>query len=94
MERNEIIDILVNREGYSRTNAIVASQEAKSLCKELAPLYEAWLKDSTQNDYISDELSLLKIMEDTKSTYLAALLNMDWIIKEPDVAIPVIKSLH
>ncbi len=94
MERNEIIDILVNREGYSRTNAIVASHEAKALCNELVPLYEAWLKDSTKTDYVSGELSLLKIMQSTKSTYLAALLNMDWIIKEPDVAIPVVKSLH
>lgn len=93
MERKEIIDILVNREGYSRKNAIVASHEAKSLCRELVPLYEAWLKDSTQNDYIFDGLSLLKIKETTKSTYLAALLNMDWIIKEPEVAIPVVKSI-
>lgn len=92
MERNEIIDILVNREGYSRKNAIVASYEAKTLCAELQTIYENWLRNAEMMDYIVGDFSLLELMHKTQSTYLAALLNLDWIIKEPNVAIPVINS--
>ena len=93
MERKSIISILVGREGYNTNAAIVAAHEAKTLSIDLIPLFEAWLQDaSNKQDYTAEGISLLDMQNKTKSTYLAALLNMDWIIKEPEKAIPAINS--
>lgn len=87
-----LISILVGREGYTTNAAIVAAHEVKTLSIDLIPLFEAWLQDaSNKQDYTTEGVSLLD-MQKTKSTYLAALLNMDWIIKEPEKAIPAINS--
>ena len=93
MDKFAIITLLAVREGYNTNAAIVAAHEAKSLSDELIPLFEAWLQDaSNMQDYTAEGVSLLDMKNKTKSTYLAALLNMDWIIKEPERAIPAINS--
>ena len=93
MERKSIISILVGREGYTTNVAIVDAHEAKTLSIDLIPLFEAWLQDaSNKQDYTAEGVSLLDMQNKTKNTYLAALLNMDWIIKAPEKAIPAINS--
>lgn len=93
MDKKTIISILVEREGYTTNVAIVAAHEAQSLSDKLNSLFEAWLEDaSNMQDYTAKGISLIDMQNKTKSSYLAALLNMDWIIKEPEKAIPAINS--
>lgn len=93
MDKNTIICILANREGYTEKRAIILANECLSLSTELKPLLERWLQNADdKGDFSIYGYSLLKMMQQGNLKFVAALLNMDWLIKEPEKALPVIKS--
>lgn len=93
MDKNSITKILTEREGYTQKRAVLLSNECQNLSRELNPLLEQWLQDSdVKIDFTIQGYSLLDMMSRRKMQYLAALLDIDWLIKEPDKAKPVIDS--
>ena len=56
-------------------------------------IFDKWLEDADgTEDYEAHGFSLSGMMEKYKMTFPAALLTMDWIIKEPEIAIKAIKA--
>ena len=93
MDKNIIRNILINREGYNMARANVLARECLELSVELKPLLDAWLQDSNvKGDYKVDGWGLIDMMQKRKMHYLAAMLDIDWLIKEPEVAKPVLAS--
>ena len=91
--KRELIDILVNREGYNRQRAILAAIEIEKLDKNLFPLLKSWIDDpDNMQEFVSHNISLLELKEKKNMNYIGALLTMDWLIKEPDVAGPIVES--
>ena len=81
-----ILRTLIER-GYSERNANLASNELENLSSPLDELLQAWIdSEDKQSDYVLDEYSLSKFMKERGMTYPAALLTMDWLIKEPEAA--------
>ena len=93
MDKNNIFNILTSREGYSQKRAILLANECQKLSAELHPLLEGWLQDANnKGDFSVQGYNLLEMMQRRKIHYLAALLDIDWLIKEPERARPVIES--
>lgn len=93
MDKKNVTEILTEREGYTQKRAVLLASECQNMSEELRPLFEKWLQDaSVMEDFNTHGYSLLNMMQQRKMHYLAALLDMDWLIKEPEKAKPVIDS--
>lgn len=83
---NQIIQILVDR-GYGERDAKLVAHELTLLEAPLRPLIEKWLDNEHQmEDYEVEGLSVKSLMLRRRMNYPAALLTIDWLLKEPEEA--------
>ncbi|MDO4197075.1 MAG: hypothetical protein Q4D33_13125 [Prevotellaceae bacterium] len=90
MNKENIKNILIER-GYSVAGAETASADLVSISDSLKPLLESWLSDGMETDYESNGITVKGIMAKFGMKYPAALLSVDWVIRDPKTAIAVIK---
>ncbi|MCD8387567.1 MAG: hypothetical protein LUD17_11865 [Bacteroidales bacterium] len=90
MNKEYIKNTLIKR-GYSPAGAETASADLINIAEALKPLLERWLSDGTETDYESYGISIKGIMTKYGMKYPAALLSVDWVIRDPKTAIAVIK---
>lgn len=90
MKQEEIKDILLQR-GYSQPGAETASADLMSIHQALQPCLEAWISNGVETDYSIDGFSIKGIMQKYGMKYPAALLSVNWILNDPQTAIPIIK---
>ena len=87
MDRLEIQEILMQR-GYTQRHASLVAEEMVNIAPQLQQYLEAWLMDKSYNEnYEVGEYSLKRLQEERRMNYPAALLTMDWLIKEPEAAL-------
>ena len=87
MDILEIQEILMQR-GYIQRNASLVAEEMVNIAPQLQQYLEAWLMDKSYNEnYEVGEYSLRRLQEERRMNYPAALLTMDWLIKEPEAAL-------
>ena len=87
MDKLEILEILMQRE-YTQRNASLVAEEMVNIAPQLQQYLEAWLMDKSYNEnYEVGEYSLKRLQEERRMNYPAALLTMDWLIKEPEAAL-------
>ena len=65
----------------------VVSKELLSVSSSLQPIVENWLIRGKEEDYTFNGYSLLDLCNTKGLQYPAAILTIDWIMKEPDVAV-------
>ncbi len=83
---NQIKQILVQR-GYDNRSAQMAAHELIQLDVSLQPLLQRWLDDAEcKTDFEAHGYSITSLMEKRRMTYPAALLTIDWLLKEPEKA--------
>ena len=86
MEKEQIYNVLTER-GYDAKSANVIIPELQVLTPPLDTYFEQWVNnESDTHDYVSSGYSIKQLMEERGMTYPAALLTMDWLIKEPEAA--------
>lgn len=91
MEKNYIYNKLIER-GYDDKSACLIIPDLMQLHNPLDKYLELWIQDKTQeSDYILNNYSVKQLMKERNMTYPAALLTMDWLIKEPNQAIKSLK---
>ena len=73
--------------GYNEKQAIVASKELLGLDERLKGAFSLWMDKDKETDFTIEGVCLLNLKAKFKMTYPAALLTMDWVIKEPEKAI-------
>ena len=87
MDKLEILEILMQR-GYTQRNASLVAEEMVNIAPQLQQYLEAWLMDKSYNEnYEVGEYSLKRLQEERRMNYPAALLTLDWLIKEPEAAL-------
>ena len=86
----QIKQILMKR-GYNEKQAIVASKELLGLDERLKGAFSLWMDKDEETDFTIEGVCMSNLKAKFKMTYPAALLTMDWIIKEPEKAINSIK---
>lgn len=91
MNKEHIKDILLKR-GYSQSGAETASTDLIQINQILRPCLEEWLVNGSEIDYSIDEFSITGLMQKYNLKYPAALLSINWILNDPQTAIPAIKK--
>ncbi len=85
MEEIAYIKILAER-GYTAREAKLLAGEFIALSPVLRPLLEAWINDGSTPDYGAEGYTIKGLMDEGME-YPAALLTIDWLLKEPEKAI-------
>ena len=80
-----IQDILIER-GYPQKQAISISSDLQAIDPALQNGLQSWLADQTETDYLIEGFKLSDLKQKFDMTYPAALLTVDWLIKEPELA--------
>jgi len=76
---------------YSPRIAEKVASELMLLEAPLVPLLESWIEKGEETDYEASGYSVKGFMTSPGMKYPAALLTIDWILKEPEKAIAAIK---
>ena len=80
-----IQDILIER-GYPEKQAISVTSDLQAIDSALQNGLQSWLADQTETDYLIEGFKLSDLKQKFDMTYPAALLTVDWLIKEPELA--------
>lgn len=92
-DKKAIESVLITREKYAENKAQAVADDLMQLHQSLVPLFERWFDDpGDQDDFVAEGLSLKALCDKLKMNYAAALLTMDWVIKDPAAAVSAIKS--
>ena len=71
---------------YPEKQASLVASELMAVDSSLVPYLEDWIETDSETDYSVSGFSLMKLKDKYQMTYPAALLTIDWLIKEPEVA--------
>lgn len=88
MAHTDYTDIFTKKlieQGYQSKMAEIVASELMNVDNALSMLVVSWLKDEF-TDFESHGYSISGLMKDRNMTYPAALLTIDWLIKEPEAA--------
>ena len=80
-------ELLVERLGYSEQDVPLLESQLKGLHELLLPLYQRWVETGQSSDSRQYEgYSLNSLQADYGMNFIAALLTLDWLLKEPEQA--------
>lgn len=88
MTQTDYTDIFAKKlteQGYQSKMAEMVARELMNVDNSLSMLVVKWLKDE-HADFESHGYSISGLMKDRNMTYPAALLTIDWLIKDPIAA--------
>lgn len=91
MTQQEISSFL-QAKGYGEKKADTVSAELLKMSPALLNLFEQWVQSGKESDYESHGMSAKGLMQKYDLNYPAALLSMNWVDKEPELAIKVINK--
>ena len=80
--KNKIYMALIEN-GYSEKSAKLVLDDLLHLSAPLNDYLLEWIENETCKDYNIDEFSIHEFQEKRNMKYPAALLTMDWLLKEP-----------
>lgn len=92
MDKKEICDILVNELDYSEYEAGVTANDLLNLQPRFQPALEKWVTSREETVIAIGAISTAKLMHDKKMTYPAALIALDWVVTDPETAVPILTS--
>ncbi|WP_455629607.1 hypothetical protein [Parabacteroides sp.] len=81
----KIKEILIER-GYPEKQATTVAIDLLDIDKQLQGLLHDWLENEKETDCQVAGFKLSELKHKFDMTYPAALLTMDWLIKEPELA--------
>lgn len=88
----EIIKKSLLERGYNQHETEILSEDLVSVHKDLLSCLETWIYSGKECDYTAHGISVKSLMEKYNLKYPAALLSIDWVIKEPNSAISAIEK--
>lgn len=81
----EIFAKKLTEQGYQSKMAEMVAKELMNVDNSLSMHVVSWLKDECE-DFESHGYSITGLMKERNMTYPAALLTIDWLIKDPESA--------
>jgi len=87
------IKTILSERGYTEKQINILEEKLSKIDLSLKQGLDNWLEDSNvETDYTISGVTLSEIKKKFKMTYPAALLTMDWVIREPEKAIESINK--
>lgn len=93
-DKQTILDFLLNNFHYSNKKAEAIIPDLQVLTPPLDTYFEDLVAKKSLPDYEVSGYSLWQFISKYKMSPVAALLTMDWLIKEPSVAITALKETY
>lgn len=88
-----IRELLMSRMGYSEQDATLLCNDLTLLDPSLAPALNRWVTAGICSDATEyGGYSIDSLCSEFEMNFVAAILTLDWIIKEPEQALPALKS--
>lgn len=87
----KIKQVLLER-GYTDKQANTVINDLLAMDESLKEGFSLWMKSEKETDYTIKGITLSELKKKFGMTYPAALLTMDWVIKEPEKAIESINQ--
>jgi hypothetical protein len=84
--KEKIIEILKKELNYSDHVAGITADDLLSISPQLKPALSKWLEKREITNVEVSGLSIKHLMEQRGYTFPSALISMDWLLTEPDVA--------
>ena len=91
MTNQNIEKSLVERCKYTEKQASLLVKELMQVDLRLIPVLNKWVDDGIETDFNVCGFTLLEIKSRYNMTYPAALLTIDWLVKDPKVATEAIE---
>lgn len=91
MNTNDIITILIQR-GYNKDRANLVANELVNIEPCLQEHINKWLTKGEETEIVYKDVSLKKLIKQNNLKYPAALLTIDWIYKDPESALSILKT--
>lgn len=89
----ETIKQTLIQRGYPEKAAILVADKLAKISPCLKPALDAWLSTGAEPEESAEGFSTKSLMEKQKNMkYPAALLSIDWLIREPNIAKPIIEK--
>ena len=92
MDKSILSDILVKELGYSEYEADITANDLLNLQPRFQPALEKWVTSREETVIMLGAISTAKLMHDKKMTYPAALIALDWVVTDPETAVPILTS--
>ncbi len=91
MNEEKIIAVLVSK-GYPEKQAKMTATDLLQIDASLQALLVQWIENGVETDVEAEGFSLVWLMKQYKMMYPAALLTIDWLIKEPEIAVNAVRK--
>lgn len=91
MNEEKIIAVLVSK-GYPEKQAKMTAIDLLQIDASLQALLVQWIENGVETDVEAEGFSLVWLMKQYKMMYPAALLTIDWLIKEPEIAVNAVRK--
>ena len=83
-----IKETLINKYGYVVSEAATMETELLNLDEKVAVIFENWKATGDESSSVDFEgYSIDSLKEDYEMNFFASLVTLDWIVKEPQVAL-------
>lgn len=93
MSTNDIFKVLHEREGYNEQQAMLLAKDLSEINNGLFPLLKEWVNNGTMQDHSENGISIFNLVNINGMSYPAAISTMDWIMKEPEIALAIISRM-
>lgn len=85
--------LIMERLQCSEKRAEIIANDLEKLHPELQPLLERWIKDGHCEDAtLYHGYSLDTLMAEKRLKFTGAILTLDWILKDPDMALKALRE--
>lgn len=78
-------EILINK-GFTPKQAENLSHVLATVDSRLKNALDKWLQDGIETDYSAEGYTIMGLKQQYSMTYPAALLSIDWLLKDPENA--------
>lgn len=90
MDKVKLYEILVNELDYSEYEARTTANDLVNMHPRFLPALKKWAESREETEIAIGAISTTKLMDVKKFTYPAALIALDWVVTDPDTAVPVL----
>ncbi len=82
----------LTKRGYTQKQASLLAKELKDIDERLKPALDNWMRDETETDFMAEGFTVLGLKQQYNMTYPAALISIDWVLKDPENAVKCIEK--
>ena len=91
MNKNEIKNLLVKEYGYADATVDLAVDKIMNFSPVWFAAFEAYLSDGIISEFICEEYSVQRLMDEMDFAPIGAFLTMDSLMKSPETTLKMLK---